>query len=74
MKIKTKESSKYVLGAGLIVFGLLLGGCGGSSSNKAETLKGTAAVGSPIVGGTLTAKCADGRGFTNAVTTQANGT
>jgi len=85
MNIKTKESAKYVLGAGLITVGLLLGGCGGSSSDKAgtkkdttpanaQTLTGTAAVGSPIVGGTLTAKCADGSGFTNAVTTQANGT
>src|SRR5690554_4539508 len=85
MNIKTKESAKYVLGAGLITVGLLLGGCGGSSSDKAgtkkdttpanvQTLTGTEAVGNPIAGGTLTAKCADGSGFTNAVTTQADGT
>jgi hypothetical protein len=39
-----------------------------------QTLKGTAAIGSPIVGATVTAKCSDNSGFINAIITQANGT
>lgn len=47
-----------------------LAGCGGSSNNNAAfvtssdtSLSGTAAIGAPIVNGTITAKCADGSGF-----------
>src|SRR5690554_5774934 len=86
MKIEMKGSMATLLSGGMVALGLILAGCGGSSSDKAGTKKdtstpentqaltGTAAVGNPIAGGTLTAKCADGSGFTNAVTTQANGT
>lgn len=48
---------------------------GSSSSSVAppEQLTGTAAVGAPIVGGNVVAKCADGSGFIGSVTTNAQG-
>ena len=81
MNKKRKVNAKYILGGSLIAFGLLTSGCGGSSSSSnkpdssknAVSMQGTAAIGSPIANGTLTAKCSDGSGFTNTVTTQANG-
>ena len=53
----------------------VLSGCGGGSggSARAPTLSGTAAVGAAIVGGTVTARCADGNTFTEVVTTDADG-
>jgi hypothetical protein len=45
-----------------------------SSSAANVALTGTAAVGAPIVSGTVTAKCANGTGFTQVVTTNAQGT
>lgn len=52
-----------------------LAGCGGDSDSKpsAPRLSGTAAIGAAIVGGTVTARCADGSGFTAAVTTDTDG-
>lgn len=53
---------------------LVLAACssdGGGSSDL--TLKGTAAVGAAIEGASVTALCADGSGFTQAVTTDAKG-
>lgn len=44
-----------------------------SSSIANTTLAGTAAVGAAIVNGTVTAKCANGTGFTQTVTTNAQG-
>ncbi|MCC1496662.1 carboxypeptidase-like regulatory domain-containing protein [Alcanivorax sp. 1008] len=53
---------------------LALSGCGGGSGGGGgSTLSGTAAVGAAIVGGTVTARCADGSSFTQAVTTDADG-
>ncbi len=57
---------------------LALVGCLNESSNNpgpssSATLHGTAAVGAPVVGATVTARCADGAGFTQSVTTQSNG-
>lgn len=84
MKIKKDESIKYLLGGSLITLGLVLGGCSSSSNNDntehqedtniSQTLNGTAAIGSPIVGGAVTAKCSDSSGFIDAIITQANGT
>lgn len=42
-------------------------------ANTTATLSGTAAVGAAIVDGTVTARCADGSGFTQAITTDADG-
>lgn len=44
-----------------------------SSAASTVTLNGTAAIGAPITNGTVTAKCANGSGFTQAVTTNAQG-
>src|SRR5690606_29628205 len=46
-----------------------------SSATSVATLQltGTAAVGAPIVGGAVVAKCADGSGFTTSVGTNAQG-
>src|SRR5690606_20870948 len=59
---------------------LTLSACGGGGGSdpvyippSAPKLSGTAAVGEAIVGGTVTAKCADGNTFTQTVTTDANG-
>lgn len=58
---------------------LAISACGGDGSDpvytggSSPTLRGTAAVGAAVVGGTVTAKCADGSGFTAAVTTDTNG-
>ncbi|MDF2447469.1 MAG: hypothetical protein K0S46_2705 [Moraxellaceae bacterium] len=66
-----------LLGWGML--SLLLTACGDDSSPAAgpastsTTLRGTAAVGAAIVNGTLTARCADGSGFTATVTTDADG-
>lgn len=38
-----------------------------------QTLEGTAAIGAPIIDGVITAKCADGSGFTQAVATGSDG-
>ena len=60
---------------------------GGSSNNGAQqvvttppnptpttqTISGTAAIGAPVVDGTVTARCADGSGFTQAIKTEADG-
>jgi hypothetical protein len=43
------------------------------SSMATLQLTGTAAIGAPIVGGAVSAKCADGSGFTNPVATNAQG-
>ncbi|MBN2646850.1 MAG: hypothetical protein JXR44_03585, partial [Thiotrichales bacterium] len=43
-------------------------------AEQTADLNGTAAVGAPIVGGQVTAKCSDGSGFTTSVTTNTNGT
>ena len=67
----------------------LLAGCSGSSGSGSdeptpvtptpqapattESLSGTAAIGAAITDGTVTAICSDGTGFTEAVTTDANG-
>ncbi len=69
--------------------GALVGACsgGGSSSDNSQqevvtpppppptsqVLEGTAAIGAPIVNGTIIARCADGSGFTQQVTTDADG-
>ena len=59
---------------------LTLSACGGGGGSdpvyippSAPKLSGTAAVGDAIVGGTVTAKCADGNTFTQTVTTDASG-
>lgn len=59
---------------------LTLSACGGGGGSdpvyippSAPKLSGTAAVGAAIVGGTVTAKCADGNTFTQTVTTDASG-
>lgn len=57
---------------------LMLSGCGGGSGNSttpaaASTLTGTAATGAAIQNGIVTAKCSDGTGFTNPVTSDSNG-
>src|SRR5690606_6497856 len=59
---------------------LTLSACGGGGGSdpvyippSAPKLSGTAAVGAAIVGGTVTARCADGNTFTEVVTTDANG-
>lgn len=57
---------------------LTLTGCGGSSSGSgssstAPSLSGTAATGAAINNGTVTAVCANGLGFQNPVTTDAQG-
>jgi hypothetical protein len=44
-----------------------------SSSQPSVALTGVAAVGAPIVNGSVVAKCANGLGFTQAVTTNAQG-
>lgn len=44
-----------------------------SSAVSTATVSGTAAVGAAIANGTITAKCANGTGFTQAVTTNAQG-
>lgn len=44
-----------------------------SSTDAGQNLQGTAAVGNPIANGTVVAKCADGSGFTTAVTTNTQG-
>lgn len=71
--------------SGTVMAGVLLAisGCGGGSSGGGSgggttppattSLSGTAAVGAAIVSGTVSALCADGSGFTSAVTTAANG-
>lgn len=43
------------------------------SSVSQSSLQGTAAIGAPIVGGSVLAKCADGKGFTQTITTGADG-
>lgn len=59
----------------LIVVGLLAGcgGGGGSSSAPATTLSGTAAVGLPIVGGTVKVTCAAGTAITGIPNTGTTG-
>ncbi|KAF0807840.1 hypothetical protein A167_02815 [Alcanivorax sp. S71-1-4] len=60
--------------AALLVTTLLsaCGGDGGSRQNP-NSLHGTAAVGAGIASGTVSARCADGTGFTDTITTEANG-
>lgn len=69
----------------LLAAALTLGGCGGSSSDSDKTatgpddtvtptpVNGIAAVGAPITSGTVTAHCSDGSSFTQAVTTDVDG-
>jgi len=55
---------------------MLLSACGGDGGSRQNPngLHGTAAVGASIASGTVSARCADGTGFTDTVTTEANGT
>lgn len=57
--------------ASLIVVGC--GGGGGDSPAASTTLSGTAAVGAPIVGATVTVKCAAGTALSNIPSTSATG-
>src|SRR5690606_5046833 len=76
-----RYSTSTPWGLALLAGGMLtLSACGGGGgsdpvaiSRSAPTLSGTAAVGAAIVDGTVTAKCADGSGFTAAITTDADG-
>ncbi|CAA0122738.1 Uncharacterised protein [Halioglobus japonicus] len=68
---------------------VLLAACSGGSSNNdsaqqvvvsppdptptTQTLSGTAAIGAPVVDGTVTASCADGSGFTKDIRTETDG-
>lgn len=60
-----------VMLASLIV--VACGGGGGSSPAASTTLSGTAAVGAPIVGATVTVKCAAGTSLSNIPSTSATG-
>lgn len=57
---------RILAGTGTLAAALVLGACGGSDSSDAppsastNTLSGTAAVGAPIVGGTVSVSCAGG--------------
>lgn len=51
----------------------LLPACGGGGGSTAPLLEGTAAIGAAIDEGIVTAICADGSGFQQAVTTNAQG-
>ncbi|MBN2647610.1 MAG: hypothetical protein JXR44_07490, partial [Thiotrichales bacterium] len=83
--MKTPYSLGLALGTAMLLSGCDLDLLSSSSSNsdnnnepppaeQTADLNGTAAVGAPIVGGQVTAKCSDGSGFTTGVTTNANGT
>ncbi|MCK5875554.1 MAG: carboxypeptidase regulatory-like domain-containing protein [Alcanivoracaceae bacterium] len=74
MKLRYSVKAPWAVSMAAAV-ALVLSGCGGGSGGgaKAPTLSGTAAVGAAIVGGTVTARCADGNTFTEVVTTDANG-
>lgn len=65
MNMKKLTLAGLVLGAGL-----LLSACGGGGSASVLTISGTAAVGAPIVLGTVTATCKQGTG---SVTSDGNG-
>ncbi len=76
-----KSAIQYSLVA---MLGTFLVGCGGGSSSSGSsvddgdnqslaTLSGRAAVGAPIAGATVSARCTDGSGFINGVTTDSNG-
>ncbi len=80
--MKNNYRNNLKLSVILICGGLLsgcLGGSGGGSSDAASpagsgaSLSGTAAVGSGISGATITAICADDSGFSETVTTNADG-
>lgn len=67
MSVSRKVAVKQTvigLATASLVSGLLLAGCGGGSgggsASASSTLGGTAAVGSPIVGGTINVSCAAG--------------
>lgn len=77
-------SRSVVLLAVVVALGAVLGACGGgggggsssdtgSASNGMAQISGVAAVGAPIVGASVTAKCADGSGFTITVSTTVTG-
>ncbi|MCC4307545.1 hypothetical protein LL252_03080 [Alcanivorax marinus] len=82
------KKSTWIIGPALLGITLVVAGCGGGSSHapgepaggdggspgpSAATLSGTAAIGAAIRTGTVTAACSDGSGFTETVTTNANG-
>lgn len=73
MHVSYVQSARFAVAAAVTM--LVLSACnssGGGSSNQ-DNLRGTAAVGAPVVGGTVTARCADGSGFTQAVATASDG-
>ncbi|MFN3713547.1 MAG: hypothetical protein ACK4SX_07810 [Alcanivoracaceae bacterium] len=65
-----------ITGLGSINLAACGGGGGGGTTApvSTSTLIGIAAVGAPIINGSLTAVCADGSGFTETVVTAADGT
>ncbi|MDZ4297210.1 MAG: hypothetical protein U0998_03100 [Moraxellaceae bacterium] len=49
------------------------GGGGGGGGSSSSSLGGVAAIGAPVVGGTITAKCANGQTYTTVNPSNANG-
>ncbi len=57
----------------VVPIALLFAACGGGGGGGSSNLSGVAAVGAPVVGGTVTANCADDKLYTSANLTNANG-
>lgn len=72
-KIKFAGITLPTLIVTLLTLGMLTGCGGGDSTPAANTLSGTAAVGFPIVGGTVSVTCAAGAAITNIPNTSNTG-
>lgn len=84
--LRNAQSNKSGAGARLLLGAALLAGLAACSDNDGSgpgsgappgpamaAVNGVAAFGAPVVGGTVSARCADGSGFSDAVTTGAQG-
>lgn len=73
--MNNKNGWSLVLLSSVLIFSACGDGNGNHSGSEGavSTLTGTAATGAPIVGGTITARCADGSGFSTAVTSDTDG-
>lgn len=69
----SSSTSSLTPGSSAASSSLISSSVASSSSTANVSLMGTAAVGAAIVNGTVIAKCANGTGFTQAVTTNAQG-